>query len=183
MIYGWSPGVGDPTVWGWLTVANYIIAFYLVARASRNDWRNANFWICISALMLVLCINKQLDLQSLLTEIGRKLAYRYDWYQDRRYFQGLFIKTITVMLFIIISIAFIVMRKSQKTIIGAMIGMTLLASFVAARAASFHHMDHTLTITFTALKLHHILENIGIFLVSINAALAVSPARRGKRER
>ena len=30
MLYGWTPGIGDPTVWGWLTVANYAFSAFLL---------------------------------------------------------------------------------------------------------------------------------------------------------
>jgi len=176
-VYGWSPGIGDPTVWGWFTVANYMIAFFLAVRAGRKDWRHAKFWTFTSVLMLALCINKQLDLQSLLTEIGREFARRYDWYQKRQYVQMVFIKSIIFASVLAGTILLFAFRKSQATIIGATIGMALLTSFIAARAASFHHMDRALGITFIALKLNHILENAGIFLISFNATLAVSPAR------
>jgi len=95
MIYGWSPQISDPTIWGWLTVVNYFGAFSCAAWAVRIDRRRANFWIFVSLIMLALGINKQLDLQALLTVVGREIALQDGWYQDRRVFQKWFIELVT----------------------------------------------------------------------------------------
>jgi hypothetical protein len=123
MIGDWSPGIGDPTVIGWLTVLAYLIAAGLcfrVFRATRGgrsvgalgstlalvlpwpshrrrleaipvETRMASLWLGLAVLLLLLGINKQLDLQTAFTEIGRIVAHRYDWYDKRRNVQVIFI--------------------------------------------------------------------------------------------
>ena len=187
MIYGWTPKIGDPTIWGWLTVANYFAAFLLAACAARVDWRHANFWIFVSLMMAALGVNKQLDLQGLLTAIGREVAFQYDWYEDRRIVQKWFIEGIGVGALAIITLLVALGRKSGAPVLVATVGITLTAGFVIARAASFHHMDELLAIRFVALRLNHILENSGIACVSAGAIWAVvyssnpSKGRRSKR--
>lgn len=184
MIYGWSPEIGDPTIWGWLTVANYFAAFVLAAWAARMDWRHANFWIFISLTMAALGVNKQLDLQGLLTAIGREIAYQYDWYQDRRIVQKWFIEAIGIGALATTTLLVVTGRKSGAPVLVATVGITLTAGFVIARAASFHHMDELLAIRFVALRLNHILENSGIACVSVGAIWATVQSctpRRGRR--
>lgn len=183
MIYGWSPQIGDPTIWGWLTVLNYLAALCLAIWATRVDWRNANFWLFVSLSMLALGINKQLDLQGLVVAIGREVAFQNDWYGDRRMYQKWFIELIAASSLALTAALVYWSRKSGKPVIVATIGIVLTAAFVVARAASFHHMDAMLSLTFVALKLNHILENTGIGLVVVGAIWAVRSKTRPKTPR
>ena len=65
----WRPGIGDPTVLGWATVAAYGVGMVFCVLAARRSRRNvgdrvAPLWWFLAAMMLVLGINKQLDLQT-----------------------------------------------------------------------------------------------------------------------
>lgn len=183
MIYGWSPGIGDPTIWGWVTVGNYFLAFISTAWAARKDWSNQYFWSIISISMLALCINKQLDLQSLLTAVAREIARRGNWYQDRRIFQQEFIEIIIISAAFLISLLIFVNRRAKLAVLGAIAGTLFIAGFVVARAASFHHMDQALGISILAFKLNHILENFGIVIVLISSASVNWPRRRRRLPR
>ena len=75
----WRPGIGDPTFLGWVTVAAYFAAALACGRAWRLDRRarlagdrssSPTFWLILSLLLAFLGINKQLDLQSLLTHLA-----------------------------------------------------------------------------------------------------------------
>src|SRR5580693_6074196 len=84
----WKPGIGDPTVMGWVTVAAYFVAVigcFLAAwreplpdGTRRPRSRPSKFWLALAALMVALGINKQLDLQSLATQIGRDAIRGWD---------------------------------------------------------------------------------------------------------
>src|SRR5688500_4566551 len=93
-IGGWSPGIGDPTVGGWATVALYAIAAVVCFRVGRRHRRLPRpelFLYRLLALGLVaLGLNKQLDLQTAFTELGRMAAVEYGWYADRRRIQKAF---------------------------------------------------------------------------------------------
>ena len=73
--FNWSPKIGDPTIGGWVTGVLYLLAAgscwitarELVLEDIASNERRA--WWAISALFLALGINKQLDLQSALTEM------------------------------------------------------------------------------------------------------------------
>src|SRR5262249_9076970 len=52
-----------------------------------RDFRNGSAWRTISVLFLALGINKQLDLQTALTEAGRVLARYQGWYEQRQFVQ------------------------------------------------------------------------------------------------
>ena len=70
----WQPGIGDPSLAGWLTVLLYVLvgllAFRVAGRVAfpvATRGRERSFWIIVGCLMLCLAVNKQLDLQSALT--------------------------------------------------------------------------------------------------------------------
>ena len=77
----WHPGIGDPTFLGWFTAFSYLAAAWLCRRAGRRvrgkhpDARRMRLaWSLMALLMLALGINKQLDLQSWLTYVGKDMA-------------------------------------------------------------------------------------------------------------
>ena len=80
--FNWSPGMGDPTIGGWITVILYLLAAiscwktaFELATVNTGVSQERRAWRAISALFLALGINKQLDLQTALTEAGRMLAH------------------------------------------------------------------------------------------------------------
>ena len=103
MSFNWTPGIGDPTIGGWLTVALYLVASvscWILARNLRLEdaprLRERRAWQSISVLFLALGVNKQLDLQTALTESGRVLAQYQGWYQQRQLVQLAFIALVAV---------------------------------------------------------------------------------------
>ena len=108
----WTPGIGDPSWAGWLTSAAYAVAACLAVlayrscrseairleRTSPRDARNERLlaasgcWPCMT--LTALGINKQLDLQSLFTQVLRDAAHLQGWYDDRRRYQFAFVVVI-----------------------------------------------------------------------------------------
>jgi len=102
---GWRPGIGDPTFLGWFTVFAYFAAAVPCFLTFRHELafqrdpltaRSAPFlrphlWLGLSILLVLLGFNKQLDLQSAITSIGRGIARSGGWYEHRRTLQALFI--------------------------------------------------------------------------------------------
>jgi hypothetical protein len=78
----WKLGIGDPTPVGWITAIAYLAASLACAvvwtadRRARRHGRPGSpvFWLSLALLLLFLGINKQLDLQTLLGDIGRRKA-------------------------------------------------------------------------------------------------------------
>ncbi len=77
----WSPRIGDPSLMGWLTVGVYLlaglVALWVLASArfpAATRGRERLFWLFVALILFFLAINKQLDLQSYLTAVGRCVA-------------------------------------------------------------------------------------------------------------
>lgn len=172
MRFDWSPGIGDPTAMGWLTVVLYLAAAFQCARVTRrlgeagnSSGREIDVWRCLSILLLGLGINKQLDLQSALTEAGRILAHIMGWYDQRRIVQLWFVALVAVLCLASLLVLIVWTRQAPGATQLALIGTMLLLSFVVIRAASFHHFDNLIGARFLGLWWNWILEIGGIAVV------------------
>jgi hypothetical protein len=175
----WHPMIGDPSPMGWFTVGAYlacaILAFLAARSHSEQDRRPFIFWGIVSLLMLLLAINKQLDIQSLFTEIGRQIARHQGWMEQRRTVQFWFI-----VLFGMISLTgFIVfaccLRDLFKRFRTAFVGLFFLLCFIIVRAAGFHHFDEILQSRLLSMKMNWVIELTGIFII---LAAAIADIRR-----
>jgi hypothetical protein len=188
----WRPGIGDPTVLGWVTVAAYIVAALGCGLAAwrepqsdgtrRPRARPSRFWLALSGLMLALGINKQLDLQSLLTQIGRDVITAWGLYSERRELQLGFILAVGVVC-VGALVAFLwAARRTLTRRWPAIAGMLFILGFVIIRAASFHNVDAFLGARLGGLKWNWILELGGIAVVAL-AALRILRAPPAKPPR
>ncbi|WP_131655679.1 hypothetical protein [Methylocucumis oryzae] len=113
--------------------------------------------------MLALGINKQMDLQSLLTAVARYFAKEQGWYEQRRQFQLLFIKSVLASATLTIVFLIWYMRDALKNNALAICGICFLAAFIAIRASSFHHVDIFINTTVLNVRFNWIMELSGIF--------------------
>jgi len=171
-------GVGDITALGWLVFLSYFAAAALCYRAASHCWRDrgtprrlCRFWIALAGLLLLLGVNKQLDFQVWLNVFGRKLAESEGWYANRwvaqvAFFVGFAVAVVAAFLFLT-RLAWGHLREVS----GALCGMAALGAFVLIRAISFDVVD--LRTYIGGIKLHEILELLGVFLVGIAAVIDV----------
>jgi len=174
MQFNWSPGIGDPTIGGWLTVLLYLSASFSCWKTARTvtslttqGSQERYAWRAISALLLALGINKQLDLQSAVTEIGRILALSEGWYGQRQNVQLAFIVFIATICLAAVVILLVWARRAPAATWFALIGAAFVLGFVLIRAASFHHVDRFIGGRVLSFRWNWILEMGGISLVLI----------------
>jgi hypothetical protein len=164
----WSPGIGDPTLVGWLTVVVYFATAWRCWKAARRisgsmaalreARRERLFWTILSVLFSSLGINKQLDLQSLLTELGRLLARDQGWYDARRSVQFVFILIVGALGLAAAGAGVLLVRKGTLGARIAAAGAALATAFVLIRAASFHHVDRFIGSRWLGLRANWLLE-------------------------
>ncbi len=169
----WSPGIGDPSSIAWVSVVGYGAAALLCLWAARRDIASRRWWATLAALMLFLGINKQLDLQSLLTQTGRDLAKAEGWYEVRQWVQLIFVVALAVGGLIGVHIFVRTARHRSSGLQVALAGCVLLGVFVLLRAASFHHVDRLIGLVIAGARLNTILELGGITIVASGAILAL----------
>lgn len=180
----WTPGIGDPSLGGWLTVLLYFLAGVLVWRLltdqsrlrRRITRRERWFWQFLLVGLILLGINKQLDLQSAFTEMGRMLADAQGWYSERRQVQAAFIAGIGIMGATLLAAALYLIWDAPAPTHWALAGSTGLVLFVLVRAASFHHVDELLDHSLTGLRINWVIE-MGALLVIMACAIR----RRGQQ--
>jgi hypothetical protein len=173
----WSPVIGDPTFIGWFITISYFIAALFAARLylkSHTLFRPAvikqqkYFWLLLTCILLFLGLNKQLDLQNLITAIGRYYAKKQDWYQYRREIQKEFI---IILGTIIIFSTLLILTYMKNILIEnslAIIGTVFLLFFIILRASTFYHLSF-----FPDSKsFNGLLELFGIFLIGYCAISA-----------
>lgn len=146
----WSPGIGDPSFTGWLTVAAYVVAAVVCWRARRvakaerapaPGHTAVRFWSVLAVGLGLLGVNKQLDLQTAVTEIGRMLARAQGWYDHRRWVQLAFIGLVVLIVAFACRWLLRAAAGDFSRLWLAVVGAAVLGAFVAVRASSFHHVD------------------------------------------
>jgi hypothetical protein len=178
----WSPGIGDAHVMGWVIVIVYALsalAALTVARRHRAEGPGARrerlFWGGIAAVLAFLAVNKQLDLQSLMTATGRCHAMLTGWYEDRATVQRGFIRALAAAaLLTALALAWF-LRASLRRNALAVIGFAFVLGFVVIRAVGFHDVDQLIAAEWQSLRVNWILELSGLILI---LAAAVPRLRR-----
>jgi hypothetical protein len=173
---GWTPSIGDPNIMGWVTVAVYAAC----ALVALNLWirnpfqgpgasRERLFWGGVCVLMVFLGVNKELDLQTLMTVIGRCHAQINGWYDDRQAMQRGFIRALALgaLLFALGTAWFL--RASLRRNILAVLGLAFVLGFVVIRAVGFHDVDHLISTEVMSIRVNWILELSGLLLILLSA--------------
>lgn len=171
-----SLGIGDPTPLGWLTVAAYFGAAWLCLRAARaarpvgeEDRRPARAWMLLGLLMLALGVNKQLDLQLLLTAIGKDVARRGGWYDERRTTQLWFIRGVVATGLATLIVGAFWLRRHAREFALPGVGALFTVAFVLVRASSFHHVDSLFSNGPGEVRMNWVLELGGIACIALGA--------------
>lgn len=167
--YRWSPGIGDPSLAGWLTVLAYVAAAGLALLRARDAFAPGMaaapgggalraFWLGLAALLLFMALNKQLDLQSAATAAGRCLALEQGWYQSRRGAQIAFMAALAGAGLAAAGAVLWMMRRHLRSHRLVISGAGLLLVFVMLRASSFHHMDVFINTRLLGVKMNWLFE-------------------------
>jgi len=181
-LYGrWKLGFNDPTIAGWMATAIYIFTALLClayARCAEPSRVHRVFWWSLAAGLLVMGINKQLDLHVLLEAVGKELAKTHGWYTQRRRIQLWFVTgTATAGLIIMVFIGWIVRGISRQRCL-AFCGIVLLMAFIIARAASMHHVFEILKLKLPGLWLLNVLQWGGIICIGLSALTGIINHRK-----
>lgn len=188
MIEQWWSSHGDPTVLGWFTVFAYGLATALCVRVAVKvprelapiDQDNHRLvWFILGTIMLVLGINKQLDLQLLLWLVARSWLRTAGWQEYRQVIQVGSMLAMAGLGFVGLVFFTWLSRDSFRQRRLAIVGVGLTSLFVLVRAISLHGVDTMLGWSLAGLTLSKVLENAGIFLVIIGAVQSMrSPQKQ-----
>jgi len=188
----WTFGVHDPPA-AWLIVFAYLIAAGCCLRAWRREVAELSraaseagrrrrdyapgFWLLVAGALVLLAINKPLDLHNILTEYGRRLAIAGGWYEQRRRAQLAFAVVLGVASLAALLLIGWRLRGALGRYAVSLAGLWLLALFAALRIVSFHHVDAWFGTRVRALKLHWIVELLAIALIAVGTMTRIGPGR------
>lgn len=164
--------MGDRSIIAWGIVLGYVAAALLAFAAAKRGRKAAErwFWILAAAVLLLLGLNKQLDVQTFIVDLARELARAGGWYEHRRIVQGAFIGGLVAGAAAGALVLATRLRRAPMTIKIAGAGLVLLALFVIIRAASLHPVDLWVTADVAGLRTGWWIEIAGIAVVALGAA-------------
>ena len=169
---GWHAGIVDPTILGWLIVVVYLVAVFCCvkqARVVKMRGGGTKFWIFLTVFLLLLAINKQLDLQSWLTQATKGSALANRWYEYREPVQIAFICIIGLSMLIVGVTSRLYLISSWRHYPLAWVGAILLFAFILMRAFSFHHFDIFINHDVLGIKINVIIEIGAVLLIILGA--------------
>lgn len=177
----WVAGIGDPTVLGWCTVAAYFVACavcWINAFSKATTRFERFFWMCFAFGLILLGINKQLDLQTWFTLTAKSFAKQTGWYEERRIVQGVFVVVIAILGAGCLAAMWSVVRRASAPYRLAVAGGVFLICFIVVRAASFHHFEEMLGWHVGQLRMNHVFELGGISCIAVGAFQAYRAKRK-----
>jgi len=175
---------GHLTALGWTTFALYLVAAMLSFRAamvsrSQNSAAICRVWIWLGVILTALGLNKEIDLQTLVIELGRQLAGREHLYEYRLRFHAIFF--LGFVLLLIALFATILFRsparigKLGRQLPLATGGCVLICTYIVLRAASIDHMDQILGFDLEQIPYLWLLEAGGLLLIIVQALFKPHP--------
>lgn len=191
----WTLGFHDAYLAGWLIFLGYFVAaaacFFamrvsiigarMAAEYKGNDRRKAcrrkayrasiAFWGMLGCLLLFLGVNKQIDLQTWLTEFGREVARKQGWYEHRRDVQHWFVAAVAASGTLALTYALARTRQLMPRHVLAFIGVMVLGCFIALRTSSFHDVSAWLRRDLFGVQMNWMLEFAGIALIGLCAVM------------
>jgi uncharacterized membrane protein len=145
---------------------------------TNSDHRQALPWFLFAAALLLLGLNKQLDLQTLFLQTGREIALASGWYGERRCLRTVFVLALGVAV-LVLSLTFIwkqrcFFRQHPLTLSGS----GLLVFYVLLRAAAIDHVDEAAGLSFDHRRLLAGMELSGILCLAVAGFLAARIPRQ-----
>ncbi|MCZ6653087.1 MAG: hypothetical protein O7D91_08665 [Planctomycetota bacterium] len=191
---GWRPRMADAAAPGTLIVTFYLITAiacawalsvarigalmakeYRKVECRRHDRTVAYrasflFWALLTVCMVILGVNKHLDLESWLTEFGRNIALSQGWYETRSSVQQPLVAGVAGFGLISLAVLLVLTRRLLPRHVLAFVGTVVLLCFVMARAMSFHQLDDALAVELFGVRVRWLLELGGILCIGACAA-------------
>jgi hypothetical protein len=150
VVTGWRPGANDNTVGGWVVTGVYAIAVFLCWRAffvvhSSKTRPSVSklpglFWLALALGITALGINKQMDFQTALIEVGRALTLSAGVSQYRRKIEAAFVVVAGLVAIYLWAIFWKLGRRSTRPDRLVLLGTVATIGFVFLRTADILHV-------------------------------------------
>ncbi len=185
-------GFNDSTFLGWLTTGLYVAASTLCVIAARWPARGrpspqparqriAGFWILVGVVLFVLAVNKQLDLQTVLTEKLRDMAEGGGWYGKRRMWQFMFVVMAAAGLTGAFWGVHRLLGRHWRSHRLALAGVALVGAYLLLRIVDIERMGEMTNLPLSATHVRTVVEWAGLLCLAAaawrHAVLCERPGR------
>lgn len=133
-------GGADPTAMAWACTFAYVVAGALCGIAGARSRTDRGIWIALGVLLMLLGLNKQLDLHTTFVHGGRDVARVLGFYNYKRQIEAFFFLGVTT------GIAAVLWHQRRRLagFAGAhravMVGLGLIAVYIVTRFAMIMHL-------------------------------------------
>jgi len=183
----------DSSSLAWLTVIAYLIAAALCAGAAlraERIFRDAYtrqhrlIWGLLALGMLLLGLNKQLDLQTWFTATIKNIAWMGGWYETGRAMQVWFIGALALVGLVVGAGLLWYMRRVWRHYWLLSLGVLFIARFVVVRAAGFYGVELPRLSQFTGgFQINWLLEFLGAAVIAFAAGINLKRGKMKNTER
>ena len=182
----------DQSIVGYLITAGYLLSslllfcslFYKPDRYdSMGSKHSTPLWLASATLALLLGINKQLDLQTYLTQWGRDLFRNWGIYTGRRTAQ-LYASVLMISLIVAAAVyAIVFVRRVGWGLRVTILGLAICLAYVVLRLISIHHVDHWFRVDIGGWKMSWVVELTGVGITLVGASMTSLRGDRSWRQK
>jgi hypothetical protein len=176
----WAKHRGDPTVLGWgITILYGLAALTCLYCTGLLDTKrsppiselHAWFWWMIVVILVLVGVNKQLDLQMLLADIGRTYSKSQGWYDQRRPIQ---IRVLALGACVgmagLLRVGY-KLKRAPKSTWFALWGVIFLGVNILIHMVSLHSIEHLLMSSGMGVSIENALEIMTLVWIIISAMI------------
>lgn len=177
------PGrAGDPGLLGWSTFGAYLcvaLLCWLTARAAKHRPKaceTAQIWFALALGLLLLGLNKQMDLQTWVIWIGEQISRQLNIYDQRRLIQAVFFFILSLAGIGVLTLGICYLKGQWVRHSLVLLGAAGLAVFVILRVGNFNHVLAPLWRVIPFQTRHdpaHFLELFSVALIGLGALQAL----------
>jgi hypothetical protein len=181
----WHFQLDNPNFLGWSVVTAYLLAAICCGRVAWKGDKSADetrVWWILSGLLVFLGVNKQLNLQTLMLDIGRHIAWSQGWFGERRHVQAIFAAAFAAVGLILLGLFMVLARRFIRNNRLAFAGMIVILFFVVLRSSTINHIHEIVGFDPRDEYWAWVLELTGSFLIAWSA-LAAAPLTGPARQR
>jgi len=154
--------------------------YYLRVLKRTGNRPKVLLWRCIFALILLLGINKQLDFQTLLSNVGRAISSAQGWFEHRRLVQGGFAAVLMVSALTFAGVILYKTRSVLRRSILELSGVGVLILFTLIRTSALTHLGDRWRLD--DIPRIHAMELLGLLLLASAIALGLRKHKQQTQE-
>ena len=176
---------GRLTALGWMLFVLYLTAAFLSFRAAavarsqssvvNRHWASerGRIWVWLGVILAMLGLNKPLDLQTRLIELGRQIAGKEHLLAYRAVLYALFFAGFMLAIIAMFSVILLRLRSGVGRFVRrfpmAVLGCALISAYIVIRAADIDHVDEMMGFDLERIPFLWLLEAGGLVLIIVQA--------------